>query len=358
MDLTSKKLINFIIKLLMIALIVTASYFILKYAFKWLLPFIIAYIIASIIEPIISLMEKKLKLPRKIASVITIIFSLLIFTTFITLLIYRIIYEIKELAERLPAFIDLYSEQLIRLFDKGVALYINLPAEISIFVDTLVKQLSQNFMELLPSATEATKLAYNVAKSLPSTLIFFIILFMSIYFISSDKEKITRFFKNQLPSTWVTNIVTIKNNLLFALVGYIKAQLILMSITFIELSIGFLIMRVNYAILLALIISIIDAFPILGTGTILIPWAIISLITGNYTRAFPLIMLYGIVLLVRQLLEPRVLGGQIGLYPLVTLVSMYVGLQALGFIGMILGPVTVLILINLHKTGVFKSWRE
>jgi sporulation integral membrane protein YtvI len=216
-----------------------------------------------------------------------------------------------------------------------------------------------NLIKVLEPATVATKdFAIDFATSLPSILVFIIVLFISAYFMSSDKQKISNFLVKQLPTEWIARIIDIKRDLLLALLGYIRAQLILMSFTFVEVSIGLLIIGVDYAILLALLISIIDALPILGTGTVLIPWAIVLMVSGNLPRALSLVILYGIVLLVRQLLEPKIVGGQIGLYPLVTLMSMYVGLQIFGIIGMILGPITILIIRNLQRAGVFRLWRE
>jgi sporulation integral membrane protein YtvI len=359
MNILPRTYINFILIIITTVLGILLGYFILTTAFKWFLPFIIAYAIAHISDPVVTFLEKKIKIPRRIASAITILSVLLMIGSLITFIIYRIIYEIKRLAEQLPTFFNLITEQVSNLFNKGVSIYVNLPPEISLFVDQVFETMKNNLSRLLEPATKATtSFAINFATSLPSILIFIIVLFISAYFISSDKEKISRFVVKQLPAEWISRIVSIKNDLLFALLGYVKAQLILMSITFVEVSIGFLIIGVDYAILLALVISFIDALPILGTGTVLIPWAIFSLATGKYPMALSLVILYGIVLLVRQLLEPKIVGGQIGLYPLVTLMSMYVGLQIFGILGMILGPITILIIRNLQKAGLFTLWKD
>ena len=139
-----------------------------------------------------------------------------------------------------------------------------------------------------------------------------------------------------------------------ALFGWIKAQLILMTITFTELNIGFLIMKVENSLLLSLLIAVVDALPILGTGTILIPWAIIKLISGDYRLGISLLLLYLIVIIVRQLIEPKIVGKQIGMYPLLTLFAMYTGLQAMGFAGMIVGPIIVLIIKSILESFLEK----
>ena len=153
-------------------------------------------------------------------------------------------------------------------------------------------------------------------------------------------------------------MLQVKGFLFDALFKYIKAQLILMSITFTELTIAFLILRLPSAFLLAMLISVVDALPILGTGTILIPWAVIQILLGNYKFAISLLIIYGICLLVRQLLEPRIVSDQIGMYPLLTLMAMYIGLNTLGFLGMILGIIVLIVVINLHKSGLVKLWKS
>jgi len=147
-------------------------------------------------------------------------------------------------------------------------------------------------------------------------------------------------------------------NVFSALGAYIRAQLILICITFFELSIGFLVIGgkvADYALLLALIISIIDAIPILGTGVVLIPWGVLSLLSGDIRLGIMLIILYLICLLVRQLTEPRLVAHRIGIHPLPILMVMYIGLRFFGLFGMILGPVLALVVKQLHTDGLFKK---
>lgn len=353
------KYIQYIAIIIASILAVIVGYYIFSYLIKWLLPFLLAYIIAHISNPIVTFMEKKLKIPRRISSAITILATFALLGSILIFIVSRIIFEIKRLKEVLPHLFSAISEQIKLLFDKGISIYVTLPPEISLFVDSVADNISTNLMDLLKPATEATtRFAYNFATSLPSILIFIIVFFVSAYFMSCDKDLINKFIAKQLPANWNKWLIRIKNDLLSALIGYIKAQLILMVITFIEVSIGLLIIGIDYAILLGLLISIIDVFPILGTGTVLIPWALFSFISGNYPLGFSLIILYGIVMLVRQLLEPKIVSGQIGLYPLVTLMSMYIGLQVFGIAGMIMGPIMVLIVRNLQKAGLFKLWND
>ncbi len=355
----SKKQINFLFTLLYIVLGAVLIYLIATTVLRWLLPFIIAYILAYLTNPIVCFLERKIKLPRKLASLIVILLTVSLIISVLSFIVYRIVYEVKELAENLPAFLAMLALNINVILDKGISAYVSLPVEVSQFIDTVITGLSTNLTSIIGPLTDATtRFAYIVVKSFPSIFVFTIVLIISTYFISSDKKIIDKFIVKQIPTSWAARIVSVKNDLSFALLGYIKAQLILMSITFVEISIGLVIIGVNYSITFGLLIALIDALPIFGTGTILIPWAIGSLIIGDVRLAFSLIVLYAICLFVRQLLEPKIVGTQIGVYPLVTLISMYVGLQVFGIIGMILGPILILIIRNLQKAGLFRLWRE
>ncbi len=355
----SKKQIDFLFALIYIVIGVSLTYLLATTVLGWLLPFIIAYILAYLTDPIVSFLEHKIKLPRKLASLITILLTVSLIISVLSSIIYRLVYEIKELAENLPDFLAMLALNINNLLDKGISAYVNLPVEVSQFIDTVITGLLTNLTSIIGPLTDATtRFAYIVVKSFPAIFVFTIVLILATYFISSEKKIIDRFIVKQIPVSWASKIVSIKNDLSFALLGYVKAQLILMSITFVEISIGLVIIGVNYSITLGLFIALVDALPIFGTGTILIPWAISSLIIGDFRLAFSLIVLYGICLFVRQLLEPKVIGKQIGVYPLVTLISMYVGLKVFGILGMILGPVMILVLRNLQKSGLIRLWRE
>jgi sporulation integral membrane protein YtvI len=136
-----------------------------------------------------------------------------------------------------------------------------------------------------------------------------------------------------------------------------KAYVILMSITFIELAVGLTILRVPYSVFIAGIIAIVDILPVLGTGTVLIPWALISLIQGKYTFAAGIAVIYIVITVVRSMLEPRFVGRQIGFNPVVTLIMMYLGLQVLGFAGLFLFPLTMIVLKAAQDANLVSIWK-
>lgn len=231
-----------------------------------------------------------------------------------------------------------------------------LPPEITDNLGSVISNISATITNLGKSIVKG---AYTTAISFPEALVFTLITIMATYFMSSDRERISAVLTRHLPESWIKRILIIKKDMFSALFGYLRAALIIMAITFTELFIGFNIIGVGYPLLLAFLIAIIDALPVLGTGGVLIPWAIYSFVTNDIKMGVSILVLYVVVLVIRQVIEPRVVGHQIGVYPLLTLTAMYIGLQLIGFAGLILGPITFLlirnIIIAIYKNRTFKN---
>lgn len=317
----------------------------------YIAPFLIAFGLSSLVEPLIKLLMKKVKLNRKVSSVISVLLVLGVIGALLAFLVSRIYQEALSLYAMIPSDpTEIYNNVIIYI-RRASDVYLKLPQEVTKNAEGLVSNLLSSLYG--PGKTFVFKLL-NTAGSIPQAIIFVIITILSTYFMAADRDKIYNYIKFNIPESWVEKVVSVKNDMFAALFGYIRAQLILMSITFVELSMGFFIIGVKQNLLLGLLISIIDALPILGTGGVLIPWSIYNFITGDIRMGVSLIILYGVVLVVRQMIEPKVLGQQIGLHPLVTLLAMYVGLKLFSYIGMIIGPITILLLKNILG-GIFKK---
>ncbi|MCX7923909.1 MAG: sporulation integral membrane protein YtvI [Clostridia bacterium] len=342
-----------LVKIILIIVGLLASLFLFFKMGRFIAPFITAFILASIMEPIINLLVKKARLPRKLASLFTLLFVLSTLGSLLTLLIIKLTTEATLIYNTLPkdySHSALYNE-INSLYAQASNIYIGLPKEITENIGGLITSISTTITGIINSFLKGV---LDTAISIPEAIIFTLVTILSTYFISSDRDKIFNFFKSQMPDSWSTKAQSIKNDMFSALFGYIRAQLIMMTITFSELSIGFSIIGIKYFILIAFIISIIDALPILGTGGILIPWGIFELITGDIRTGVSLLILYAVVLVVRQLIEPKILSEQIGIYPLVTLIAMYTGLKLIGVAGLIIGPVSILLVKNI-LSGLFKD---
>ena len=354
-----EKHFRFVFTLFYIVLGIIAAYFLFTKIIWWFLPFLLAALFAFMADPLVRFLQNKARFPRKLATVTAILAVITVVFFVIWMLLKRIGIEISAIASTLPQILDSLPDTMEKISGKWDILneYMQ-DHNIQIDLENLIASAIESLSGIIKTFTQfAGNSAYKIISKLPSILISIIVCLLSTYFISSDKEKIFAFLNKQISPAFKKKMLQVKGFLFDALFKYIKAQLILMSITFTELTIAFLILRLPSAFLLAMLISVVDALPILGTGTILIPWAVIQILLGNYKFAISLLIIYGICLLVRQLLEPRIVSDQIGMYPLLTLMAMYIGLNTLGFLGMILGIIVLIVVINLHKSGLVKLWK-
>jgi len=323
----------------------------------YLLPILIGFLLSSIIDPLIRHSENKLKIPRKFASFIVIILLLITAGFLIFLLITKLYAEIRSIYHVFPRnFQDTYAN-INDLFSKSGILYQALPIELRSTIESVMVSLTQTVKQWTFSVLKGL---VNTAISIPEAFIFTIVMLLSTYFFSSDRENITHAVRDHLPESWMEKLKIVKDNVFSALFGYFRAEMIIMSITFTELFIGLSIIGVKYSLLFSITIAIIDIMPVLGTGSVLLPWAAYNLITGDVRFAVSLLILYVIILIIRQVMEPKIVGQQIGLHPLITLSAMYAGLKLFGVAGMIFGPITVLVIKNILsgvlKTGFLKEF--
>jgi len=313
----------------------------------FLLPFLIAFALSSLMEPLIRVLDRKLHIKRKISAPIILLLMIAIIITLIVLGILRLVEEIRGLIAAAPAFFSSLYTEIVELIKKGSEHIDWVPVDITDNLGTVIANLSNtvtNFGKAL------VKGAYMTALSLPEVIIFTIVTILATYFMAKDRHVISAVLRRHLPEVWVNRILSIKNDLFTAIFGYLRAALIIMVITFTELLIGLTIIGAKYTLLLAFLIAVIDALPILGTGGVLIPWSLYSFITGDIRMGISVFVLYLVILVVRQFVEPKVVGNQIGVHPLLTLLAMYTGLRLIGFIGMILGPITFILIRNILVT--------
>ena len=338
-----QKIKKFLFSLLGIAVVLFAIY----KSFYYLTPFIIALILSFLMEPAVKLMMNKLNLSRKLASAVSLIVVLLALGFMISLLISRLIVEIKGVLLILPSVVNDLYKNITELSSSSSNLIIGLPEDLTKHLGNLLATLISYLGGFLNSIGKGL---VNTAFSLPAVLIFILITILSTYFLSSDREALCNIFKSQLPENWVDKIVHIKRDVFSSVFKLLRAYLIIMSITFTELLIGFSFIGIKYALVLAAIVCIIDILPVLGTGTVLIPWAIYETITNNPKMGIALFILYIVILIIRQIIEPKIVGHHIGIHPLFTLMAMYVGLKLLGASGLILGPIAMLVLKSIFSS--------
>lgn len=358
----SRKTLDRTIRFFIVIGIMISSLFLLFYIAKITYPFLIAIALALMINPIVQFLETKWRFPRAIAVLSSLVFLIGIFAGLLTLLIAELVASTSYLSKVVPEHVRAFIEYIENFFASQVIPFYNTVSSLLKSLDsgqqeTIMNSIRETGSKISDSATTFLQTFFLKLPALVSwipnaaTVIAFALL--ATFFISKDLEKIKASATRLIPEKVNTSVSRVFVDLRKALVGFVKAQLTLMSITLIIVLIGLLILQVNYAITIALITGLVDLLPYLGTGTIFIPWIIYEVVTGNLGLALGLTILYTVVVVQRQLMEPKILSSNIGVNPLATLISLFVGFKLIGFLGLIIGPVTLVFLTTLQKAQVF-----
>ncbi len=321
---------------------------------SFFLPFVIGWVVAMIANPLVKFLEKKVKLLRKHSSAIIIIVVIGAIVGVMYLLIAILIRESKQLAGDLPNIIEQIEVQLNLLSVKLREISGNLPEPVQQFINNLLESINKNLMEFKPGEnmltfSGATNLAHNIA----GFFLTLIITILSAYFFIAKREEIIDGVKKIMPDSAVEGWRFIYDNFTKAVGGYFRAQLKIMLVLIVIMFVGFEILRTSYSFILALGIAVLDFLPVFGTGAVLWPWALMDMLSGNYYRAIGLVVIYLICQIVKQVLQPKMVGDSIGISPLSTLLFLYIGYRLYGVIGMIVGVPAGMVIVNLYRIGMF-----
>jgi len=354
-----------IIRFLWVCLLVYATYWIITFGTPLLYPFLIALIIALLINRPVTFMSTKFRFPRWLSVLIALLVLVLLVAGVATVIITQTVSEINDLSKMLPGFateLGTYLQRtisqdfLMGLFDQIQWMYAHLDPESKDKIDSTVQSgitsITQTGQDLIIRFLNGLK---NFFLSLPNMATVSVISLIGAFFISKDFYLWKIRFRRLLPNGVNSRVDQVINDLKGALIGFIKAQLTLISLTAAIVIIGLLVLGVDYAITIGLLTGLVDLLPYLGTGTVFIPWIIYLFFKGNYSLVIGLSILYGVVLIFRQVIEPKVVAENVGLDPLLTLVALFVGLQLFGFLGLIIGPVALVLINALIKADVFSD---
>lgn len=352
-----KYLIKPLIFIVIFILIICFSYkFLIFY-----MPFFVAYIISLIIEPLIKKLSNKTGITRKTSSVMVLIIVFAILIGLISWIVFSIFSEASNLLLGLNQTLEKTIKFVSNIFQN-----VNLDKfQIS---DELKEMIQKNSIEIINKAAGILRNFLDKVLSgiteIPNIFIYLVITILATYFITSDKFYILDRMEHHVPHKWMKNIVKHSKEITSSLGAYLKAEIIMIFISFVIVLIGlnifyFLGMKIKYPILMALLIMFVDALPILGSGVVMIPWGIIEIVNNNNSLGFSILGLYIITLIVKQFLEPKIVSNKIGIHPVFTLLAMYTGFKFLGIIGLLVGPILLIILKNLLspfiEEGLIKS---
>ena len=332
-------------RVLNIALIIVVVYIGAKLAVFYM-PFLVAFVISLMIEPGIKYLMKKTKLSRRMSSIIIFILVFSIIIGSVTWGIVSLISESTNLLQTLNLYIDKAYTQIQETIGK-----ISISrASISNDVTNLMQDASKEVLFKISTwITRFLTKLMSVITSIPTIAIYVVITILSVYFVCTDRIYILDFMEHHMPRKWVQKIGVHIREITIKLGGYLKAEAILILVSFIISLVGLYIfkfvgMNVKYPLLIALGIGFVDALPILGSGSVMAPWAVMEALNGDIQLGVAIIVLWIIMSIVRQFLEPKIVSGKIGIHPIFTLIAMYTGFRVIGVMGMLVGPIVLIIL--------------
>lgn len=333
-----------------VMLIAAGVFLFFRYLFGALLPFILAYVIAFCLQPLVKAMEKRAGISRKVTVLLAVclIVALLLFVCF--LIVRRISGELVSLAESLGSLLNRLREDPAFAGEMASKISEKIPfVNARPIVESFLSNLDGRLADLLGGAFERLSgfvlpFLANLVTVLPGALLSVLVVLIASYYFAIDFRAFNRGALALFPEKMRDTVVKTKDTLVETGGSFLRAYGLLMLITFSELFSAMLILGYRYAFLIALLTALIDILPVLGTGTVLIPWVGICFLTGNAHDGIGLLIVYAVMTVVRQILEPKIIGKYIGLPPLASLAAMYIGLKLIGFWGLFLFPVGALLL--------------
>ncbi|OMF31771.1 sporulation integral membrane protein YtvI [Paenibacillus sp. FSL H8-0548] len=314
-------------------------------------PFMLALVVAISLEPLNQLFMKRFRMNRLLAATISSSLFTVIIIGLIALLGVKIIAELVAFFKKVPNYFENANGLVDDLMVKGQSLYQNLPPDT---IETLEKWL----MELTSTLTKMVGTLSNsviaFASSIPGMFIFFIVFLVAVYMmnysLNTMKETVLSLFEEKSQP----QVNAVLYNLKKSIFGFLRSQFILSALTYIISLVGLLVLNVKYPLAIALLIIIVDIMPILGTGSVLVPWGTYLLVTGDVYVGVGLFILFLVITVFRRIVEPKILGDSVGIGSLSALVSLYVGFKLVGVIGVFIGPLVVIIYMAARKAGLFQ----
>ena len=329
---------------------------VLGFVIKLFLPFLLGYLFSMAVNPLADFLQKKLKIPRGLSAVLVIVLIVGIVGGVLTFAIWKIVDEVRMLYTQFPAIYESVRNSAHAFGEKWSVLYDNLPVNIQEALSALGENISDKAAGFINTKSlPMVGNAGNFAKALPSVFIGIVVFILSSYFMVSDNKTVSRTVKKMIGPRLTERLSMVKSELKKYLGGYCRAQIILMFIAFLIMLTGLSILNINYALLIALAVAVLDALPFFGSGLVLWPWTVVAFLNGNIRLGVGLIIIYAAVALTRHFTEPKLVSSRIGMNPILTLMSMYVGYRTLSIGGLILGPIILMLVISFYKAGVFDA---
>lgn len=353
---SKKTYLKILINLGIVLLFVLACIFVVPRVIVYFMPFVIGAIIAWIASPLVRFFEKKLKVKRKAGSAFVIISVIALVILAGYLLGAKLIEETIDFIGEVPQMWEGVQEDFTEIGEKLENASRYLPKGLRNTIINITRNVDKYLGDLFGGLSTPTIEALSrFAKNLPTILIAIIMCLLSAYFFVADREYVSNLLKKALPESVLGRWDMIKRGFTRAVGGYFKAQLKIEVWMYFLLGIGFSILKVRYAFFIAIGVAFLDLLPFFGTGTVLIPWAVIKFLSGDYKMVIGLLIIWGGGQLARQLIQPKIVGESVGLSPIPTLILLYIGYKVAGVFGMIIAVPIGIIVLNMYQEGVFDT---
>lgn len=348
MELEARK--RFLINFAFLGVATALIYFIARFLLGYLLPFVIGVAVAFALQRPAGFISKKLNADKGVCAAILTAGSYIVITALLITAVWQAGLGLAHTAERLPDSLNSAAEQLSKFRTL-------VQDKISLLPDSMasaLRSLTQtSFDGLIERASRwISSLATAIARGFPSFLLSCVVTFAASCYIAKDYERLIRFLRDILKPQTTENLGIIKDILVNSVLKLLLGYLILTVITFAELLIGFLVLGIKSSVITAAIIAIVDLLPVIGTGAVLLPWSLLCFVADKPALGIGLLILYLIITVARNFLEPRIVGRQIGITPLLTLLSMFLGLRVAGVAGMLILPLSLIVVFDFYKRQI------
>ena len=352
MDDSTRRRLRFLINLFFISAVGLLIYLFFRYAFPFALPFLIGFFVSLCVEPAVRFLSERRILNRKAGGFL---FPAAVWGI-LSVLLFRLGGVLYHQAIALLHYVQQGSGdffQSIRLFLESAFSGVSeeLSSAVLNYFDNLGVTVLNTVVDLLGGLS-------GIVMSIPSMIVSLFVAVVSSVFISMDLPHLKGVFLSLLPARHIVNFFEMKGFVIEKTLKILRADIIIMAITSVELFIGFSFLHIEYGLLFSVMIALLDALPVIGTGTFLIPWGLFEILVGNTSLGIGLLVLLGVISVVREMITPRLIGRQIGLNPLWTLAGMYVGMNLFGFAGIFIAPVLLMFVKNLYDSGKISLWHR
>ena len=369
--------VDFLVNTTYWAVIVAIVYFVFKYLLRLLMPFFLALVFAALVRPISHylsretryvknekgekvLVRRRVRMNRTLAGILSVVVLFLVAGGILVLVVIRVSDTAAALISSVPVFYETsvapgFERIYTRMLELAERMDPSVKDALAGAVPNLITNLGSTVTNL---SARAVSWLTSIATRLPRILLSTMICLIATVFIAVDFDRIKNFIRRNLSEKTLRIAVNVRTSFLEMVWQFLKSYFIIFCITTVEISLGLFIIGVEKPVLIALVIAVLDAFPIVGSGLVLLPWAGAMLITGSYVRGLGLLAVYTFVAVFRQIIEPRIVGKHVGLRPLVTLICMYAGTKLFGGMGLFALPIMAAILADLNSNGVIQLFRS